>query len=187
MCALWTRCNNCLRENVTDAVKTLRELCVDAVVTLWGRCVHAITDKFDILGVFHGDPTTRWHGFRTLYKRCGIAVWCDRGFTYCNVCKIFYKDIDIASKTVPSLTSIWIKNPRWKTIVLVLCTFKLNVHSHFVWMVAQFIRCFFSFVVDAVSKRIFGAWMNLNVCFCFCLSRIFSFNLNVKAKCPTSF
>jgi len=64
-----------------DAVKTLWERRVDAVWTLWGRCVHAITDNFDILGVFHGDPTARWHGFRTLYKRCGNAVWCDRGLT----------------------------------------------------------------------------------------------------------
>jgi len=63
-----------------DAVKTLWERRVDAVGTLWGRYVHAITDKFDILGVFRGDPTARWHGFRTLYKRCGNAGWCDRGF-----------------------------------------------------------------------------------------------------------
>jgi len=57
-----------------DAVETLWEHWLDAVGTLWGRCVHAITD------IFRGDPTARWHGFRTLYKRCGIAVWCDRGF-----------------------------------------------------------------------------------------------------------
>ena len=46
-------------ENVMDAVKTLWELRVDTVGTLWGRCVHAITDTFDILGVFRGDPTAR--------------------------------------------------------------------------------------------------------------------------------
>ena len=93
MCAPWERCERRVRalntlqqllarcENVIDAVKTLWERRVDAVGTLWGRCVHAKTDKFDILGVFRGDPTARWHGLRTLYKRCGIAVWCDRGLT----------------------------------------------------------------------------------------------------------
>jgi len=89
VCAQWARrvrAVNTLQQllacckNVMDAVKTLWERCVDAVWTLWGRCVHAMTDKFDILGVFRGDPTARWYGFRTLYKRCGIAVWCDRGF-----------------------------------------------------------------------------------------------------------
>ena len=69
-------------ENVMDAVKTLWERCMEAVGTLWGRCVHAITDKFDILGVFRGDPTARWHGLRTLYTCCVIAVWCDRGLIY---------------------------------------------------------------------------------------------------------
>jgi len=68
-------------ENFMDVVKTLWERRVNAVGTLWGRCVHAITDKL-FLGVFRGDPTARWHGFRTLYKRCGIAVWFDRGFKY---------------------------------------------------------------------------------------------------------
>ena len=46
-------------KNVIDAVKTLWERCVDAVGTLRERRVHAITDKFDILGVFRGDPTAR--------------------------------------------------------------------------------------------------------------------------------
>jgi len=46
-------------ENFMDTVKTLWERCVDAVGTLWGRYVHAITDKFDILSVFRGDPTAR--------------------------------------------------------------------------------------------------------------------------------
>jgi len=93
VCAPWARrlrAVNTLREllarceNVMDAVKTMWKRCVGAVGTLWGRCVHAITGKFDILGVFRGDPTARWHSFRTLcpYKRCGNAVWCDRGFTY---------------------------------------------------------------------------------------------------------
>jgi len=80
VCAPWSRWSNCL-----DAVKTLWERRVDAVGTLWGCCVHAITGKFDILGVFCGDPTARWHGFRTLYKRCGIAVWCDRGLRYMEI------------------------------------------------------------------------------------------------------
>jgi len=89
VCAPWARrvrAENTLKQllarckNVMDAVKTLWERRVDAVGTLWGRCVHAITDKFDILGVFRGNPTACWHGFGTLYKRCGIAVWCDRGF-----------------------------------------------------------------------------------------------------------
>jgi len=50
----------------------------DVVWTLWGRCVHAMTGEIDILGVFRGDPTARWQVLWTLYKRCGIAVWCDR-------------------------------------------------------------------------------------------------------------
>jgi len=61
-----------------EAMKTLWERRVDAVGTLLWRYVHAITGKFDILDVFRGD---RWQMFRTLYKRCGIAVWCDRDFT----------------------------------------------------------------------------------------------------------
>jgi len=90
MCAPWARrvrAVNTLQQllarckNVLDAVKKLWERRIDAVVTLWGRCEHAITGKFDILGVFRGDSTARLHGFRTLYKRCAIAVWCDRGFT----------------------------------------------------------------------------------------------------------
>jgi len=84
-CARRERAVNTLQQllarckNVMDAVKTLWERREDAIGTLWGRCVHAITGKFDILGVFSGDPTASWHGFRTLYKRCGNAVWCDRG------------------------------------------------------------------------------------------------------------
>jgi len=35
------------------------------------------------LRVFLGDPTARWHGFRTLNKRYDNAVWCDRGFNRC--------------------------------------------------------------------------------------------------------
>jgi len=89
LCAPWERCGravNTLQQllarlrSVMDAVKTLWERRVGAEGTLWGRCVHAITDTFDILGVFRGDPTARlvrW--FRTLNKRCGIAVLCDRG------------------------------------------------------------------------------------------------------------
>jgi len=68
------------RKSVMDVLKTLCERCVDAVGTRWGRCVQAITGNFDILGVFRGDPTARWQVFGTLYRRCGIAVWCDRGF-----------------------------------------------------------------------------------------------------------
>jgi len=54
---------------------------VNVVWTLWGRCVHAITGKFDVLDEFRGDPTARWQVFRTLYKRCGIAVFRDKGLT----------------------------------------------------------------------------------------------------------
>ena len=73
------------RRSIMDAVKTLWERRVDAVGTLWGRCLHAITGKFDILcvHVFRGDPTARWQVLKTLYKRCDIAVWCDRGFISC--------------------------------------------------------------------------------------------------------
>jgi len=90
-CALWKRHGRC-----KDAMGTLFGRCRDTVRTFY---IHAITDTFYILGVFRGDPTARWHGFRTLYKRCGNAVWCDRGFTWlaqfcllgnlvmsCNIC-----------------------------------------------------------------------------------------------------
>jgi len=46
------------RRSVMDAIKTRWERRVDAVGTLWGLCVHAITDKFDILSAFCGDPTS---------------------------------------------------------------------------------------------------------------------------------
>jgi len=68
-------------ENVMDAVKTLWERLVDAVGTLWGRCVHAVTGKFDMFRLI----SRRSH--RTLYKRCGNAVWCDRGFMYVTTIK----------------------------------------------------------------------------------------------------
>ena len=80
MCAPWTRCSNCLR--AVEASWTLQRRCGTVVQTLWGRCVHAITGKFDIFGAFHGDPTARWQVYRTLYTRCDIAVWCDRGFKW---------------------------------------------------------------------------------------------------------
>jgi len=66
VCAQWARrvrAVNTLQQvlarckNVMDTVITLWERRVDAVGMLWGRCVHALTDKFDILGVFRGDPT----------------------------------------------------------------------------------------------------------------------------------
>jgi len=57
-CALWKRLRLC-----KDAVGTSCGRCRDAVRTL----CDAITDTFDILGVFRGDPTARWHGFRTLH------------------------------------------------------------------------------------------------------------------------
>ena len=68
------------------AVNTLQQLLArcenvkDAVKTLWERRVDAVGTLLIFLGVFRSDPTVRCHGFRTLYKRCGIAVWCDRGF-----------------------------------------------------------------------------------------------------------
>jgi len=62
-----------------DAIKTLWERRKDAIGTLWGHCVHAITGNFDILNVFRGDPTARWQVFRTMYKRCVIAIWSDKG------------------------------------------------------------------------------------------------------------
>jgi len=54
------------RRSVMDAIQTLWERRVDAV----GRCVHAIIDKFDILGVFRGDPTARRHAVKRLWHRC---------------------------------------------------------------------------------------------------------------------
>ena len=47
------------RRSVMNAIKTLWERREDAVGTLWGRYIHAIAGKFDILGVFRGDPTAR--------------------------------------------------------------------------------------------------------------------------------
>jgi len=67
---------------VMDAIKTPWERRVDAVGTLWGSGVHPISGKLDSkIDVFRVDPTVRWQVFRTLYKRCGIAVWCDRGLS----------------------------------------------------------------------------------------------------------
>ena len=85
MCARRERTVNMLqqlarRRGVMDAIQTLWGRPMDVVGMLWGRFVHAITGKFDILGVFCGDHTARWHIFSTLYKRCGIVVWCDSGF-----------------------------------------------------------------------------------------------------------
>jgi len=42
--------------------------------------VHALTGNFDMFSHFRGDPKTPWQIFWTLYKRCGIAIWCERGF-----------------------------------------------------------------------------------------------------------
>jgi len=61
-----------------DAIKTLWKRLVDARDAV-RRPVHAITGKFDIIGVFRGDPTARRQVFITLYKRCGITLWCHKG------------------------------------------------------------------------------------------------------------
>jgi len=105
---LLTRC-----ENVMDAVKTLWERCVDVVGTLWGRCVHAIDDKFDI---FRCIPKARWHGFRTLYKRCGNAVWCDRGL-----------NISWTTDCIGRTAKKWL----WPSVLILCCCvhFAQNIYS----------------------------------------------------------
>ena len=95
-------------ENVMDVVKTLWERRVDAVGTLWGRCVYAITGKFDILGVFCGDTTARWHGFRTLYKRCGNAVWCDRGLSFAKM-----KQVVPSNCSITAIKMLFITGCHW--------------------------------------------------------------------------
>ena len=71
------------RRSVMDSVKTPWERHVDAVGTLLGRCVHAITGIIDIFRRILRRPHSALTCFRTLYKRCGFAVWCDRGFMCC--------------------------------------------------------------------------------------------------------
>jgi len=91
VCASWARrvrVVNTLQQllalckNVMDAVK----MCGNVVWTLCGRGEDVVytlwLGNLIFLGVFRGDPTARWHGFRTLYKRCGIAVGCDMGLNY---------------------------------------------------------------------------------------------------------
>jgi len=114
------------RRSVIDAVKTLWERRVDAVGTLWGRCVHVITGKFDILifwGVFRGDPTARWQVFRTLYKRCGIAVWYDRGLIlrYCLV-RFFLSQLGFAEVN-STVLKVWISQVHKKPLSYTLFTF----------------------------------------------------------------
>ena len=89
-CALWKR-----QERCKDAVGRLCALCRDVVYTLW------LTNLI-FLGVFRSDHTARWHGFKTLYKRCGIAVWCDRGLTG----KLWKSKIKYISKSICTLTTI---------------------------------------------------------------------------------
>jgi len=70
------------RRSVMDAIRTLCERRVDAVGTLRGRFVHAITGKFDVFRRISRRPHSALTGFQNAtYKRCGIAVWCDRGLT----------------------------------------------------------------------------------------------------------
>jgi len=103
LCARRERAVNTLQQllarriSVMDAKRRLWERRVDAVWTLWGRCVHAITGKFNTLGVFRGDPTARWQVLRTLYKRCGIAVWCDRGLR----CPLLMHEVEYGERYVP--------------------------------------------------------------------------------------
>jgi len=59
--------------SVMYTIKAQRENCEDVVYTL-------LLANLIYLCVYRGDPTARWQVFRTLYKRCGIAVCCDRGF-----------------------------------------------------------------------------------------------------------
>ena len=89
LCVPWARCEHAAA--TACALWKSHGRCKDAVGTLCGRCRDALRTlctryNWQIWGVFRGDPTARWHGFKTLYKRCGIAVWCDRGFTTCIFC-----------------------------------------------------------------------------------------------------
>jgi len=82
--AVQTLCNRLERHAAAFVLSMLRVRAVNTMQQLLARCENVTCTRYYwqiwyIFRRFYGDPTARWHGFRTLYKRCGIAVWCDRG------------------------------------------------------------------------------------------------------------
>jgi len=100
MCVLWERYVRAVRtlcarrERVVNTLQQLlarsRSL-MEAIKRLWdrGRCMDAVKTlctRYNWQIRFFRRVSRRPHcaltGFKTLYKRCGIAVWCDRGLTF---------------------------------------------------------------------------------------------------------
>jgi len=103
--APWSCCSNFLR-SVTSCRR-----CEDVVYTL-------VLAK--LIGVFRSDPTAHRQVFRTMYKLCGITVWCDRGFkknrwllTYVHAWNTCVFDTTLSKRAVVRIR--YILNIMWNT------------------------------------------------------------------------
>ena len=149
MCALCARCQHAAA--TACALWKRHGRCKDAVGTLCTR----YTDTLIFLGVFRGDPTARLHGFRTLYKHCGIAVWCDRGLS--EICVIFLnsKMVHISFKRIRLQRCIFLmlKLNNIKQKACKLMTMKIPIF--FIGISVELYQRFFMLQLEEMC---FGLW-----------------------------